>query len=291
VSTLIVGCGYLGERVGTWLARRAEVVHGTVRSPRRAEELTRLGITPAIADVLHPESLRELPEVDRVLYCVGFDRSSGHEMRAVYVDGLRNLLEHLPAAAARLVYASSTSVYGQTRGEWIDELSPTEPQSTSGQICLEAEQLLHGWSSRIDLSRVVLRFSGLYGPGRVIRRALLEKGEPIPGDPSRFLNLIHIDDAAQAAVAALDAPSPDPVYLISDDRPVPRREYYTLTARLLHAPAPRFGPSDEGKRGERGDTTNRRCLNRRMRDRLGVDLNYPDITSGVPAALGLSSIR
>ncbi len=291
MTTLIVGCGYLGERVGTWLARRGEVVHGTVRSARRAEELTRLGITPVIADVLHPDSLTDLPEADRVLYCVGFDRSSGADMRAVYVDGLGNLLEHLPATATRLVYASSTSVYGQARGEWIDELSPTEPQSTSGRICLEAEDLLLGRSSRSNLSRVVLRFAGLYGPGRVIRRALLEKGEPVPGDPSRFLNLIHIDDAAQAAVAALDTSSPDPVYVISDDRPVPRREYYTLTARLLNAPAPRFGPSDEGKRGERADTTNRRCLNSRMRDRLGVDLNYPDISSGVPAALGMSSIR
>jgi nucleoside-diphosphate-sugar epimerase len=97
------------------------------------------------------------------------------------------------------------------------------------------------------------------------------------------LNLIHIDDATRAAVAALDQEMPDPLYLVSDDRPVKRREYYTLTARLLNAPPPRFKPPCPDDR----DTTNRRIANRTMREVLGVALAYPDITTGVPAALGL----
>ncbi|MFO0891511.1 MAG: SDR family oxidoreductase [Isosphaeraceae bacterium] len=286
MSTLIVGCGYLGQRVGNWLSRRGEDVYGTVRSPRRAEEIARLGITPIIADVLRPDSLTGLPEARRVLYCVGYDRRSGADRRAVYVDGLRNVLQRLPGSVSRVVYTSSTSVYGQTRGEWIDEDSATEPETPSGRICLEAENVLRGWPARISLSRIILRFSGLYGPGRVIRRALLEQGEPIPGEPDRFLNVIHIDDAAQAAVAALDAARPEPVYVVSDDHPVPRREYYALAARLLNAPPPQFIPAAGHSVESRGDTTNRRVLNRRMRDRLGVDLIYPDITSGLPARWG-----
>jgi nucleoside-diphosphate-sugar epimerase len=286
---LIIGCGYLGQRVGAWLARRGEEVHGTVRSNGRAKELSSAGIGPTIADVLRPETLARLPESERVLYCVGFDQGSGTDKRTLYVDGLRNLLNALPPSVSRLVYASSTSVYGQSAGEWVDEASTTEPQSQSGRTCFDAERVLGVWHPEgREVSRVVLRYSGLYGPERVIRRAMLERGDPIPGDPIGFLNLIHIDDAAQAAVAALDASRPDAVYAISDDRPVTRLEYYTLTARLLGAPLVRFEPSAVDD--PRGDSANRRILNRRMREHLGVDLIYPDITSGVPAALGLSAI-
>ena len=100
------------------------------------------------------------------------------------------------------------------------------------------------WAEKSDrtTSVVVLRFAGLYGPGRVVRRKLVELGDPIPGDPDKLLNLIHIDDAASAAVAALSIPAPDPIYLVSDDRPVTRREYYSLIAKLLDAPPPRFVP-------------------------------------------------
>jgi nucleoside-diphosphate-sugar epimerase len=288
VSTLIVGCGYLGQRVGAWLSARGEAVHGTVRSTRRGNELASLGIIPTIADVLHPESLDHLPEVERVLYCVGHDRTAGADKRTVYVNGLQNVLHHLPDSVSRLVYSSSTSVYGQSRGEWVDEDSPTDPQQESGKVCLEAERTVSGWATTGSVSRAVLRFSGLYGPDRVIRRDLLERGEPIPGSSTRFLNLIHIDDAAQAAVAALTASRPDPLYVISDDLPITRGEYYKLAARLIGAPPPRFDPLGTGGGGQRGDGTNRRVLNRRMRERLGVDLIYPDITSGLPAALRLN---
>ena len=291
MSTLIVGCGYLGERVGQVLVRRGESVLGTVRSESRAAALARLGIKPVVAEVLRPESLRSLPAAGRVLYCVGFDRSSHASKRVVYVEGLRNLLHALSASATRLVYASSTSVYGQSSGEWVDEASPAQPIQESGRICLEAEQAASQWPQRAGGSLVILRFSGLYGPGRVIRRALLERGEVIPADPVNYLNLVHIDDAAQAAVAALDAARPDPLYLVSDARPVQRHEYYALAAHLLGAPPPRYEPGAEGQGGARLETANRRIDSGRMRTGLGVKLIYPDIWAGLPAALGLGGAR
>jgi nucleoside-diphosphate-sugar epimerase len=257
-----------------------------VRSSRRAAEIAKLGIDPVIADVLRPETLGSLPPAERVLYCVGYNKAGGADMRTVYVEGLQNLLERLPASASRLVYASSTSVYGQSEGEWVDEDSPAEPLQDSGRVCLEAEHVARHWARAARASLVVLRFSGLYGPDRVIRRALLERGEPIPGDPARYLNLVHIDDAAQAAVAALDAAGPDPLYLVSDDRPVERGEYYALAARLLDAPPPRYEPSVVTNAGAVPESANRRIANRRMRTGLGVDLIYPDIAAGLPAALG-----
>jgi nucleoside-diphosphate-sugar epimerase len=287
VSTLIVGCGYLGERVGGELVRRGEQVFGSVRSAGRAEAIARLGIEPVIADVVRPETVGGLPAIARVFYCVGFDRSSGDAIRAVYVGGLTNLLERLPDSARRIVYASSTSVYGQSGGDWVDEDSPTAPVTSSGKVCLEAETALREWAARHRRGNppVVLRFSGLYGPGRVVRRALLERGEPIPGDPTRFLNLIHVDDAARAAIAALEAGRPNPLYLVSDGRPIERREYYELAARLLGAPPPQFEPPVAGGPEAAGEEANRRISNRRMRESLRVDLAYPDITAGLPAAI------
>jgi nucleoside-diphosphate-sugar epimerase len=117
----------------------------------------------------------------------------------------------------------------------------------------------------------------------VIGRAILEGNGPISGNPDGFLNLVHIDDAARAAVAALEETCTDSLFLVSDNRPVERREYYALAARLLNAPPPRFEPPGPDDR----DTTNRRIANRKLREVLGVDLAYPDITMGVPAALGV----
>ena len=92
MSTLIVGCGYLGRRVGEELIRRGEHVMGTVRSPGRAEEVARLGIESVILDVVRPESLGSLPHAERILYCVGFDRTGGVGLRTVSVEGLCNML-------------------------------------------------------------------------------------------------------------------------------------------------------------------------------------------------------
>ena len=175
-------------------------------------EIASRGIEPVVADVLKPDSMRGLPAAERIFYCVGFDRSAGLPMRTVYVDGLQNVLDALPRTVARFVYASSTGVYGQVDGEWVDEDSPTCPHHESGKVCLEAEERVRDWAKTHDGSApaIILRFAGLYGPGRVVRRSMVERGEPIPGDPDKFLNLIHIDDAAGAAAAASRPARPIP---------------------------------------------------------------------------------
>lgn len=281
MSTLIVGCGALGRRVGRLLAGRGEPAFGIVRSSARGEDLAALGIVPVIADVLDADSLTRLPAVDRVLYCVGFDRAAGVSMRTVYVEGLRNVLDQLAGRVGRWVYASSTSVHGQEDGGWIDEDSPADPRHEAGRVCLDAENLVRERGGDV----VILRFAGLYGPGRIVRKAMVERGEVLVGDPSKYLNLIHLDDAAGASVAAFDRGEGGRTYLACDDRPVERREYYDLVARCLGAPSPRFVlPAPEGVEVRR-EETNKRVSNRRLRSELGVQLAYPDITTGVPAAL------
>lgn len=281
VDALIVGCGYLGRRVASRLIRRGWRVAGTSRSEANAQKLQDEGIIPVLLDVLRPESLSALPPASRLLYCVSPDRSSGATPHQVYVHGLKSVLEALHGRIGGLVLASSTGVYGQSDGSWVDEDAPTDPPGESGQALLEAENLARAFPGT-EVASVALRFAGLYGPGRIIGRSSLQKAEPIPGDPDAFLNMIHIDDAAETAVRALLGEVQWPVLVASDDRPTLRIDAYRLTARLLGLPEPRFAPGE--RRSGRGET-NKRVLNGRLRAVLGDDLLYPSIDVGLPAAL------
>ena len=277
---LIVGCGYLGRRVVPLWRAEGHRVFATTRSDAHAEELRRLGAEPVRCDVLDPATLRGLPAADAVAYCVGFDRAAGASLRDVYVTGLGNVLAALPAPG-RFVHVSSTGVYGQCDGEDVDEGAATDPPEESGRVVLEAEQLLRG---RLP-GAVVLRFSGIYGPGRLLRGQAVRDGEPIVGDPDRWLNLIHVADGAAAVVAAAERARPGAVYNVSDDRPVRRRDFYRLLARLLGGPEPRFVPPPPGSPLPAHERANRRILNRRLRADLGVALRYPSYEEGLPASV------
>jgi len=233
---LIFGCGYLGRRVAArWIAAGHPVVALT-RS--NSSTLAQLGIQPITGDILDPPSLRQFPTAATVLYAVGLDRTAGRSMRDVYVTGLGHVLDTLPACE-RFIYISSTSVYGQTDGEWVDENSPTEPTEPSGQVVLEAEQLLR---SRMPTA-IILRFAGIFGPGRLRKQVMT--GEPITGDPDRWLNLIHVEDGVDAVLAAEARSEPGQTYNICDDEPLTRRGFYQRLAESLGAPPPRFDPQPE----------------------------------------------
>ncbi len=173
-----------------WLAQGKKVAALT-RS--KTDELRSQGIETILGDVLNVESLKALPKAKTVLYAVGMDRSAGRSFREVYVDGLKNVLQHLPAPE-RFLYVSSTGVYGQTGGEEIEESSPTVPLEDNGKTILEAEATLHQHLP----GAIILRFAGIYGPGREIRRANIERGELIAGYADKWLNLIHVEDGARA---------------------------------------------------------------------------------------------
>jgi len=290
-TTLIVGCGYLGSRVGSLLAAQGERVFGTVRSLEKAERLQAQGIEPRIADVLDPATLENLPPADRILYCVGFDRKGAAPMRTVYVQGVENFLDQYQGPASQLVYISSTGVYGRNDGGWVveDEQSEPEPRHESGHVCLAAERAAANLSARLGLKPLILRCSGLYGPNRVPRASSLKRGEPIVGDPSKFLNLIHIDDVVRGVLAAFDRGTAGRLYHLSDSRPATRQEFYELAAHWLKAPEPRFEPPTDDDPARLREESNKRISNQRMRQELGVELAYPDIQQGLPSAIAQST--
>jgi nucleoside-diphosphate-sugar epimerase len=194
-------------------------------------------------------------------------------MDEVYLGGLANVLDVLPTPR-RFIYVSSTSVYGQTGGEWVDEDSPAKPAEENGRTVLLCERLLR---KRLP-EAIILRFAGIYGSGRLIKRAAVAKGEPLATDPDKTINLIHVEDGARAVVAAAERGRPGATYNVADGHPVTRREFYSELARLLGAPPPRFEPAQS-------DRTDRRISNRRLREELGLTLFYPDYRAGLRQAV------
>jgi nucleoside-diphosphate-sugar epimerase len=270
VSKLVIGCGYLGLRVARLWRDAGERVFVTSRKAERRERLRAEGFEPVAFDVLEPSAL---PEALAAVTCVGLDRAGGADMRRVYVEGLANTLDALPGSP-RLVHVSSTSVYGQSGGVLVDESSETAPADESGRIVLEAERLLR----QRRPGAVVLRFAGIYGPGRLLREAAVRAGEPIPGDPDKWLNLIHVADGAAAVVAAASL-SAGMVYNVVDERPVRRKDFYGALARLLGAPPVCFAPAGP-------EPADRRVCGARLRADLGLALRYPDYERGLADSLG-----
>ena len=271
-STLIVGCGYLGGRVADALVAAGRPVFALTRS--RADALAARGLQPIHGDVTDPASLHDLPEVEWVVYAVGMDRTAGKPMREVYVGGLRNVLAALPGTP-RFTSVSSTGVYGQTAGEWVTEASDTNPTEESGQVVLDAERALR----ELRPDATMLRFAGIYGPGRLLRKPPLLNGEPFVGDADKWLNLIHVADGVRAVLAAETVSGA--TFNIADGTPVTRRDFYTHLAKLLGAPPARFEPSPTP-----ATEPNRRIDGRAARERLGFAPEYPSYVEGLAASLG-----
>lgn len=279
---LVVGCGYLGARVAkAWVADGCRVFV-TTRSASRAAMFEREGFEPILLNIADPIAPDVLPEVQRVLFAVGFDRSDVHSQEQVYVRGLRNVLDALPNSPNPFIYVSSTGVYGQADDSWVDEQSPTEPTRDGGRFCLEAEELLR--RHPIGRHSVTLRLAGIYGPDRVPFLQKLRKAEPLPVATEGYLNLIHVEDAVQVVMAcSIEAESPQ-LFVVSDGTPVIRRAYYDEVARILGVSAIYDPPNATSPRTRRA-MGSKRVKNDRMRKKLGIDLKYPNYERGLAAIL------
>jgi nucleoside-diphosphate-sugar epimerase len=286
MNRLIFGCGYLGERVARrWHALRDEVTVVT-RSAERAKSFGEHGYRAIVADVTRPETLINLPVTDRVLFAVGHARASEQPIAEVYAAGVRNVLAALSANTGRFIYISTTGVYGDARGGWVDEQTPPDPQREGARASFAAEQILaaHPLGGR----SIILRLAGIYGPGRVPFIDKLHAGEPIPAPSHGHLNLIHVEDAASAVVAAGQLPTFDDgpqIYCVSDGHPVQRGEFYREVARQIGAQPPQFIEPDPSSPRAARAAADRRVRNERMLAELRVKLAYPDHRAGLAALL------
>ncbi|MGM0767785.1 MAG: NAD-dependent epimerase/dehydratase family protein [Pseudomonadota bacterium] len=268
---LVAGCGKLGSAIATLLADRAEVF-GLRRNPARIPP----GITPLGADLTCPEQIKAVvpDELDIVIYCLTPASYDEQGYQDAYVTGLRNLLDALQGQALkRLFFISSTSVYAQDDDSWVDETSPAEPARFSGQTIVTGERT----ALASGVPATVVRFSGIYGPGR--RRFLDEvvAGRMNPTSPAPFSNRIHESDAAAAvahlASKTLAGEALDNCYLASDCEPVRLDDVVAWVRQQLPCETP---VADARKGGRAGS---KRCNNQRLLD-SGFRFRYPDFRAG-----------
>lgn len=279
MKRLVIGCGFLGLPLALRWQNQGDSVFATTRNKQRSLEFSDIGLHPLILDTTDPVSLEQLQQqsFDTVVVAVGMDRSRYDSVHHVYVGGLENVLKNLSEDIGQLIYVSSTGVYGDFGGEWVDESSPTDPQRDGGKACLEAEQLLQ--SSRFSDRATVLRMSGLYGNERVPTKSAVESKQWNKLSATGYLNLIHVDDAVSAVCIAADQNLVDETFLVSDSNPTLRREYYQFLAdkfELGPIPWANVAP-DPNSRG----SSSKRISNRKFLEQTGLELKHPDFRSGL----------
>lgn len=268
-------------RVATLWGNSLHTVYVVTRQSDRSVEFRDRGWIPLVADVCQPDSLRDLPSVDTVLFAVGYDRSSAESIGQVYVGGLENTLRALAPSVQRFIYTSSTGVYGQADGQWVDETAACQPTRAGGVACLEAEKAL--LAHPLGRCAVILRLAGIYGPGRIPRVKQLQAGQPIAAPSEGYLNLIHVDDAARVVLAAESRAPGGSIYCVSDGQPVVRREYYEQLARLTGSPPPAFAPPPADSPASQRAGSSKRVRNERLLRELRVTLDYPSYREGLAA--------
>lgn len=316
-SLLIVGCGYLGMRAGQRAKSLGWSVTATSRN--RLEKLAQQDFHPVRFDWNDSRNLAEIAKIiedhriDRILISVSYDRGGRVGRFDSQVGGLVRLLHQVRHSAAVLgtdlpdvCYISTTGVYHQTGGVWVDEYSTTRPTREGGLAHLQAEAKLRCGLGNAPWT--ILRLSGIYGPSRVPRAADVRAGRPIASPPDGYLNLIHVDDAAAAAIAALSwgervaactsqrhADEPDTergtlaprerLYVVSDNQPVIRHQFYEEIARQARAPEPSFIAPNASSPVQYRSETDKRIWNRRCQRDLLPRLRFPTYVEGLRAIL------
>lgn len=278
---LIAGCGYVGSALAERLVGDGHRVWGLRRESGRLPP----GVEPVIADLTTPGLKTRLPGgIEQAVFAAATGGGPEEAYERLFVDGLSRLIDALcddRHRVRRLLLVSSTGVYGQRAGEWVDERSETLPGLASGRALLRAE----GRAGAAPWSSSSVRFGGIYGPGRIrLIRSVRDRAGSlhVPSAP-RYLNQIHRDDCVGVLRHLLALPGPAPVYLGCDDEPAPRLEVLGWIARRLGLPRPAVvDTTADPYAGEvRG---NKRCRNALLRS-SGYRFRYPTYREGYEAVI------
>ena len=286
---LIAGCGDVGTALGLALCERGHEVFGARRSAQRLPA----PLSPVSVDLTDRRAVeRMLPAVDVVVYAVAAGRRDEGAYRRAYVDGVSTLLGALERRAEpprRLFFVSSTSVYGERGGAWIDEETPLRPRGFAGECLAAGERRMLA----SPIPATVVRLAGIYGPGRgwLIERA--RAGACCQDDPPRFTNRIHRDDCAGVLAHLIgrgdgrdEVDDVDDVFIGVDDAPVEECEVMGWLAERLGAPAPRRARAV----GDAAPGSGKRCSNARLRA-SGYRFRYPTYREGYAAVLAGEGTR
>ncbi len=282
-SLLILGCGYVGEKLAQACLADGMRVVGTTRSKNRGDELRKTGIEGMFA-----ASPKELPDellasIDIVLDSIPLtrDKQGMHASQALWLPELAPKLSAVRWAG----YLSTTGVYGDAKGGWVDESYPCEPSSARGSERLKAEQ---SWLQS-GLPAEVFRLAGIYGPERNILGKLRAGGyQTVQWQLPHYSSRIHVDDIVAALMAAMQRPQAGRIVNLADDLPLPHADYVTELAQLIGAPTPDILSETEGEEllpavALNFFRDNKRVSNRLLHQELLPELKYPDFRAGLPS--------
>ncbi len=287
MTVAVLGCGYVGLALCETLDDTT--VYGVRRSAEGAAAIEDAGATPIQADVTDAESLEAIPDVDTIVFAVSAGGRSGEAARRAYVEGLQTVIESFAdreQSPERLIYTSSTSVYGDHGGDWVTEETPIEPTTEKTEILATAERIARETAEAHGIDGTVVRFAGLYGPGRY-RLERYQSGPVTAG----ILNMLHRDDAAGILRWLLETDPDVDTVLAVDDEPV---EKWTLARWLaaecdtatppLQTKADRLAQGDLSVPAKRRLTTAKRCSNDWLRT-AGYEFVHPTFRSGYRRAI------
>jgi nucleoside-diphosphate-sugar epimerase len=276
---LVLGCGDVGMRLLPLLRERFRIFAVTSQKSRR-EELRAAGAIPILADLDQPASLARLARLtSHIVHLVPPQSKGCADQRS------RNLAAILPDRAT-LVYVSTTGVYGDCGGAWVEETRPVNPQNLRARRRVDAERILRKWARRSGSRLAILRVPGIYAADRLpVER--LKKGTPaLQAQDDVYTNHIHADDLARIIMLALFRAQPCRVYHAVDDTDMKMADYFDTVADAMRLPRPPRLPRHDLSRQVTPMllsfmSESRRLTNQRIKEELGMRLRYPQVSDAL----------
>jgi nucleoside-diphosphate-sugar epimerase len=278
---LILGCGYVGKHIAKACIQQNFNVFGTTRNATHTHILQKIGVTPVITQSPLEIDLDILARTTHIIDSIPLTRSNGDTF-ASQPHWLPKLITQLPNLQWA-GYLSTTGVYGNADGAWVDEDYICHPHSPRGIERLKAEQ---AWLEASPYAEV-FRLAGIYGPDRNLIPKLMQGNyKAIKWEPEHFSSRIHVDDIVAALLAAMHAPRQGRIINIADDLPLPHATYVHILAKMIGAPEPMILTPQEGKEqltplALSFFSDNKRIRNQLLHDELLPKLNYPSFKDGI----------
>ena len=283
-TMLIVGCGYIGQRMAQQLIQNQQAVTGVVRSDASLNTLQQLGVEAIQCD-LDQEGLPQQSTQDETLMvcmpppAVGTDDTRTTQLITGFAHS---------GQPTRVVYLSTTGVYGDCHGEWVDETWPAKPEVDRAKRRWSAEQQWQAWREQTGGELIILRVAGIYGPDKLPLMRLRKKLPMVSEVDAPWTNRIHADDLVNALLTAAEKGESGSVYNACDGQPGNMTDYFNRVADLAGLERPRIISMDEA-RTELSDgllsylSESRRLSNRKLVEELGVSFKYPTLEEGLPS--------
>lgn len=286
-KVFIAGCGYIGERIARLYKESGAYVTCMVRSPEHSSRLEAAGFATIASTLDDVTALSPLDLTGSILFYLVPPPGGG-----IADSRARNFIAQIPETvrAAKIVYMSATSVYGGPDGRIVTEESPTVPDSAMGKRRLDAEAAFREYGAAVDVPVVILRVSGIYGPGR-LPLMQISQGQPLLNeDESGTSNRIHADDLAAISIAAAEKGMAGEIFNVSDGHPSSMTSYFNACADALGLPRQPQVTLDEARQVMSPlmfsyVNQSRVVSNRRMLERLNVKLRYENLSVGLAASI------